>query len=63
MSKIKVIFNNIKQFISNNDAEITACISAFFIVYASFLLNIILGCYMIGCLFALVTMFLLKYPR
>lgn len=74
MERIKTIFNNlkvktnnkiknIKQFISNNDVEITAFISAFFIIYASFLLNKILGLYVIGAISGGLAIFLLKYPK
>ena len=63
MNKIKAIYKYIKLFVSANDAEITAIISAFFIVYPSFLINKELGYYVLGLVFALLTVFLLKYPR
>lgn len=74
MERIKTIFNNlkvkisnkiknIKQFISNNDVEITAFISAFFIDYASFLVNKILAFYVLGIIFGGLSIFLLKYPK
>jgi hypothetical protein len=63
MERIRKIYNRIKQFISNNDVEMTAFISAFFIVYASFLLNKILAFYILGIIFGGLAVFLLKYPK
>lgn len=63
MDKIKLIFIKIKEIIGNNDVEITMFIGAFFIVYASFLLNTILGLYITGFIFLGVSIFLLKYPK
>lgn len=63
MDKIKSIFNKIKQIIGNNDVEITMFIGAFFIIYASFSLNRILGLYVMGGIFTMLSIFLLKYPK
>ena len=63
MEKIRKIYNRIRQFISNNDVEITAFISAFFIVYASFLINKILALYVLGIIFGGLSIFLLKNPK
>lgn len=63
MDKIKVIFNKIKQIVSSNDVEISAFIGAFFIIYASFSLNKILGLYITGLIFTVLAIFLLKYPK
>lgn len=63
MDKIKVIYNKIKETMGKNDVEITAFISAFFIIYASFLVNKILGFYVLGVIFGGLAIFLLKYPK
>ncbi|NRT32641.1 hypothetical protein BJV38_004774 [Clostridium beijerinckii] len=63
MDRIRKSYNRIKQFISNNDVEMTAFISAFFIVYASFLINKILAFYILGVIFGGIAIFLLKYPK
>ncbi len=55
--------NKIKEFICSNDVELTGLISAFFIVYASFLVSKILGLYVVGLIFFGLTIFLLKYPK
>jgi hypothetical protein len=56
-------FNKIKEFVSNNDVEVTTCISAFFIIYPSFLINKIFGLYIIGLLFGALAVFIAKYPK
>jgi len=70
MDKKKSIFNKIitsiikiKQFVSNNDVEISMFLGAFFIVCASFLINIIMGLYVTGFIFVVLAIFLLKYPK
>lgn len=63
MKKIKSIFKKIKEIIGNNDVEITMFIGAFFIIYASFSLNRILGLYITGGIFTMLSIFLLKYPK
>ncbi|NRT88536.1 hypothetical protein [Clostridium beijerinckii] len=63
MDRIRKSYNRIKQFISNNDVEITAFISVFFVVYASFLINKILAFYILGVIFGGLAIFLLKYPK
>ncbi|NRT90188.1 hypothetical protein OD350_24880 [Clostridium beijerinckii] len=63
MNKIKLIFNKIKEFICSNDVELAGLISAFFIVYASFLINKILAFYVLGFIFGGLAIFLLKYPK
>lgn len=63
MDKIKSIFKKIKEIVGNNDVEITMFIGAFFIIYASFSLNRILGLYITGGIFTMLSIFLLKYPK
>lgn len=63
VNKIITSIIKIKQFVSNNDVEISMFLGAFFIVSASFLLNIIIGLYVTGLIFLVLAMFLIKYPK
>lgn len=60
--KIGEKINKIKQFIVQNNVEVLIFSGLFFIVLASFLLNIIAGFYILGISFIGFAVFLLKFP-
>lgn len=61
-SKIDEKFNEIKQFIVQNNVELLIFLGLFFIILASFLLNRIAGFYILGISFIGFAVFLLKFP-
>ena len=67
MSKINKKINSfktkIKQFISNNDVELSIFGGYFFILYATFLINYIAFLYVLGLMLFSLGVFLLKYPN
>lgn len=60
--KIGEKLNKIKQFIVQNNVELLIFLGLFFIILASFLLNIIAGFYILGISFIGFAVFLLKFP-
>lgn len=63
IEKIKEKFDNIKLFINLNMVEILLFVGLFFIVIATFMINIILALYVIGIIFIALAIFLVKYPE
>jgi hypothetical protein len=53
---------NIKVFIKTNDVEISMFIGLFFISYATYKVNYIAFLYLIGFIFVVLSIFLLKFP-
>ena len=60
--KIGEKLNEIKQFIVQNNVELLVFLGLFFIILASFLLNIVVGFYILGISFIGFAVFLLKFP-
>ncbi|PJI09972.1 MULTISPECIES: hypothetical protein [Clostridium] len=63
IGKIQNILKNISNFIKNNDMEIPFLGGILCAIYASFLINKVVGFYTLG-IFLLITSYLLaKYPK
>ncbi len=60
--KISSFKAKIKQFISNNDVELSIFGGCFFILYGTFLMNYIAFLYALGLMLFSLGVFLLKFP-
>jgi len=62
IDRIKQKLNKIKLLINQNIVEILILIGLFFIIKATFMINIILGLYISGFICIALAVFLVKYP-
>ena len=63
MKKIKLKLNKIKFSIMQNIVELILLFGLFFIVQASFLINLILGLYILGLILIGLAVFMFKFPQ
>lgn len=61
--KIHGLSAKIKQFICENDVELTMITGLFFISFATYKLNFIAFLYVLGFIFVVLSIFLLKFPQ